>query len=430
VRLNAPLLEGYSVRTAQISGAAAPRVVYLVETQMGSAGRLYSVPIAGGESMLLAEGDYISILQITPDATVLFNRDGAFWRVPLDGATPPEQLLDRPANELQLVGGDLFFLAIQPGLLDYELYRLPLDGSAHARRIDHAIQDGMVITDYSETGYKLTDDATYAIYTAAQVGEGARVYSVPVAGLASAAIAPSDPAIHGAVQSVLVAGDRALFVGGVADVASDLYSVPVTGGVPVLLSPNLRAQGHGIDDVAVTPDGSRVLFAALHTLFHVAVSGSTEADPLRSIGDVQTASSRRWFFSSADGLSVQYADATERLHTAWLNGSRDAALHYTPVAGTYGIIDLWPLPDRSGVLFTAETDAQRHTALFFAGAGQAKPLSDLTHSWMPLMAAGPGVAVYAAATDLAGAVDVYAVAIPRAIDPVLLTERVYLPLLR
>lgn len=432
VRLNAPLPAGERVIAAQISGGAAPRVAYLTAAASGNVGTaIFSVPIAGGESTLLAEGDALRILQITPDDTVLFNRDGAFWRAPLDGATPPVQRFDRPAQQLRLVDDALFFLVAQPGLFSSALYRLPLDGSAPARRIDRADLGGVVITDYGETGYTLTDDATYAVYTTAQVGAGARLYSVLVAGPASAAVALSDPAIHGSVQRVVVAGDRALFVAGDSEESSDLYSVPVTGGAPVLLSPNLREQGGFVADVAPTPDARRVIFKAVHTLYHAPITGPTPADPIRLIGDAGGGRGRLWFFSSPDSLRAHYVSAVEQVHTAWLNGSREAEVHYTPIPESYGVLEFQPTPDRDGMLFIAETDTQRNRALYYAsGSGQAQPLSDLTHPWMPLAVAAPGVAVYAAATSLDGAVDVYAVALPRVVDPALLTEKVYLPLLR
>ncbi len=252
IRLNDDLSPDGRVETGFAIAPDSSRVVYTVET--GGAGDtrrdLYSVDIAGGDSVMLNAGlapeTVRTWIWITPDgAHVVFLADG-LYSVPIRGGPP-----------VRLAGG--------------------------AR---------------TATAPVITTDSSTVVYEGGDVGEGYELYSVPVTGggatrLASGVLYAGD---GGSNWQVSASGEYVVYKTDGQDGRpyGDLYSVPVGGGSPTLLHEVVGADAPGEMKYEITPDGSHVVYTAGDVdppgleLYAVPIGGGTPvilSDPADRVWD-------------------------------------------------------------------------------------------------------------------------------------------------
>lgn len=216
VKLNGGLAPGAKVFSGFQISTDSRRVAYLVSQSTAGADELYSVPLGGGPSIKLhgAPGITGSVFtfEITPDSGRLVyvaeqGMNGMFtlFSVPLMG----------PANSAVQLSGSMVaggevslgfeispdsryvvYRANQDAYMTYELYSVPLTGPASAGvKLNGTLAAGSKVAD---KGFQIDPDSRQVVYLADQQIVGVQeLYSVPVAGPASAGVKLNGPLVAG-----------------------------------------------------------------------------------------------------------------------------------------------------------------------------------------------------------------------------------------
>lgn len=189
----------------------------------------------------------------------------------------------------------------------------------------------------SAANVRISPDSQRVVYIAQQSGAvSQQVYSVPIAGTDPVMVSS---AAHGPAADLTITSDssRAVYTTTVhvnaADVAIAIFSAPLSGGSsPARLSPALASSEH-IAEYAVSPDGARVVYrvvagendAARSTIYTVPTSGGTPVvvDSALRIGAYTSA-----FQIAPDSSRIAYFHLLE--------GETQTSLYQAPIAGGAG----------------------------------------------------------------------------------------------
>ncbi|MBX5479848.1 MAG: S9 family peptidase [Pyrinomonas methylaliphatogenes] len=228
---------------------------------------IWSVPFAGGEPKMLAEGDE-PVISPRGDQ-VAFVRDRAIWVVPIDGSAPARKLFTArgdngspvwspDGDRLAFVSnrGDHSFIGI------YTDERTPILWIAPSTSRDTHPRwspDGKRIAFIRRPGTGGPPEPIleqrpnrWAIWTAdAITGEARLLWESPNALRGSFPTTDGGPNLHWA------AGGRIIFLS-YMDGWPHLYSIPEAGGEPLLLTPGRYMAEH----ISLTPDKRFLVFAA------------------------------------------------------------------------------------------------------------------------------------------------------------------------
>ena len=235
--------------------------------------QIWSVPYAGGEPVLLADGD---LPAVSPRSDVVaFERGNQVWSVPIDGSAPAKQLFAARGNNgepawspdgsrLAFVSarGDHGFIGVFTDAGTPITWLAPSFGRDRSPRWS---RDGRRIAFVRLPGAGGAPDSIlarrqvpWAIWTAdASTGEGGELWQ--------SAPGPrgSVPGTHGGTNLHWGAG-RIVFLS-YQDGWPHLYSIPEAGGAATLLTPG----GFMAEHIRMSPDGRWMVFA-----------GNTGPDPL------------------------------------------------------------------------------------------------------------------------------------------------------
>jgi dipeptidyl aminopeptidase/acylaminoacyl peptidase len=228
---------------------------------------IWAVPFSGGAPRLLAQGDE-PVVSPAGDR-VVFTRDRQLWVVPTDGSRPAKRLFfDRGTDgsavwspdgaRLAFVSnrGDHAFIGIYSSDSTPILYLAPSTSrdlsprwSPDGRRIAFVRLPG---TGGAPPTILEQHPTPFSIWVAdAATGEGRLVWQSP------ATLRGSLPTSQGRANLQWAAGDRLTFLADL-DGWPHLYSIPVSGGTPLLLTP-----GRGmVEYVTLSPDGRTLLYCA------------------------------------------------------------------------------------------------------------------------------------------------------------------------
>ena len=271
---------------------------------------LFSVPLDGSSAPLLLAlqtSRPVTSLRISPDAShVVFERTDSFYgnrlySAPLDGSAAEVQLNVAEEIEFQITGDGAHVLYLDVNTFEPSrgrLYRVAIDGGTPTEINDTLGSDRGV------KAFELTPDCARIVYIAdADRDDRFELYSGPSTG---------GPAIHlnhplagsGDVLAAKVdpSGERVLYVASFArppDI-QELFSVPVAGGTPVVVSAPMVTGGdiafHSSQPVLAF-DGGEVLYLAdqdvdqVFELYRAPIDGHALAQklsgPLVTGGDVQ-----------------------------------------------------------------------------------------------------------------------------------------------
>jgi hypothetical protein len=272
------------------------RMVYSQRTSGSPPWRLQSVPILGGEPVVLMETDVESLNGPSDDAqwvVVIADHetpgDSELFAIPTGGGGPIK------LNQPLVADGDVEGFSISPdsqhvafradaeadGVL--ELYQVPIGGGPVRKMSAPLVAGGAVID------WQYDPTSTWLLYLADQsVDETVELYKVRVAGASPAVKVSGTLVPGGSVLEFWVSPDgQRVVYRAIQDTpgVDELFSVPLAGGVPVQLNPN-PVPGGSIVDPSVgfrsflyTADSARVVYggdmdvAGQFELYSVPVTG-------------------------------------------------------------------------------------------------------------------------------------------------------------
>ena len=235
--------------------------------------QIWSVPVPGGEPVLLADGD---LPAVSPRSDVVaFERGNQIWTVPIDGSSPARQLFTARGNNGDPVwspdGSRLAFVSNRGDRSFVGVYSdaaTPITwlGPSFARdRSPRWSRDGRRIAFVRVPGAGGAPDSLlarrvtpWAIWAAdAATGEALELWRSPAGERGTV------PTTHGGTN-LHWATDRIVFLS-YQDGWPHLYSIPESGGNATLLTPG----GFMAEHIRMSPDGRWMVFA-----------GNTGPDPL------------------------------------------------------------------------------------------------------------------------------------------------------
>ncbi|MSR62706.1 MAG: hypothetical protein EXS08_09725 [Planctomycetes bacterium] len=365
---------------------AGERVLYYANEEVAGRTDLYSVPLDGGAPAVrlsqLGTGGEVRALRVAPDGQRVFllsdgeeNERFELYAVPADGSAAAVKL-----NGALVAGGDvtapfelsgdgrwLVYRADQEVDEQFELYAVPLDGSAGPRRLDpqtHVYGDC--------DAFQLTPDSTRVVFLSDRaVRDKSELYAVPIDG-SGAPVRVSAPLVAGGdVEPAFQLSADSTRVVYLADQdvndVPEVCSAPLDASAPAVTLNAPLGRGEGVRDFRLSDDGARVLYRALHggrlDLFSAPSAGG--APPLTFFAEAQ-----RVFraYSAIAGRALFYADPSglRELFSAPLDGSGPTVrlndpllvLSFTAV-GPYHVS-----PDKRWVVYQAPQDFPRHPDLY------------------------------------------------------------------
>jgi Tol biopolymer transport system component len=321
VKLNAELPAGGMVWENAISPDGS-RVVYRAEQEMDDVFELYSVPLEGGiptrlNPELPTGGDVFVRFSFTPDSTrVVYKADQEtdgvveLYSVPIAGGAAVKLNAGLTAgggvayHRISPDGSHVVYRADQETDEVYELYRVPPAGGTPVQ-LNGGLTSGGDVASYS---FHISPDSSRVVYRADQMCDNmVEIYSVPITGGIPVQLNEALPA-GGDVRGFRISSDssRVVYTAD-QDVVGvgELFSVSITGGAAVKLNEPL-AGGEDVTHFRLSPDGSRVVSRAdqeadeRYELFSVPIGGGT---PVKLSGELTTGGDVSFLFAISDDSS-------------------------------------------------------------------------------------------------------------------------------
>jgi Tol biopolymer transport system component len=246
------------------------RALYVADQEVDERFELYGVTLTGARTVTKlsdpAAGDVLDDFQPTVDGARVVYRvlgpHGFFdlYSAPMDGGGAPVLLGGFAAGD-----GSVFRFTAAPNgsraafIAGDSVFSVPLDGSASPVLLSADILSGQ--------DFEISPDGSRVVYATFVPGDPAStgLFVRPIDGTL-AALKLSGTMVSGAGISdhwFAAGGTRVVFLAdALVDNQVELFSVPLTGGTRVRLNATLPANADVRFDVAVSPDGMRVLYRA------------------------------------------------------------------------------------------------------------------------------------------------------------------------
>ena len=346
VRLNDSLPDGGDVSAGARISPDGALVVYRADQDRDDVFELYSVPIDGSSPPEQLNGSLEPGGKVAPESIFLDplgrrvvyladeNTLGSFelFSVPIDGSANPITLNGPLAPGPEGHVGGISDVAISPDGLHvvyqaaqeramvFELYGVPIDGSGGPTKLS-----GPMITGGDIRRYRISADGSRVVYLADQmVNERVDLYSAPIDGsLPPVRLNAAATSERGVRSFALGTGSRVVFaVDQDPHLARALYSAPIDGGSPAVELD--AATPEFVYDFRIEPGGAHVVYEAGQNswsggdLYRVAIDGGSA--PVRLSG-LPSSGQVRTFQVSPDARSVVYladqdTDEVFELHAA------------------------------------------------------------------------------------------------------------------
>ncbi|MEQ1891880.1 MAG: hypothetical protein ABL998_04995 [Planctomycetota bacterium] len=327
----------------------ATQVVLAAQAPVAVGQQLFGVPLAGGAAVALAPAStfatVVQSLQIAPDSSAVLyasDRDAPAvtqcYRSPLAGgsatrlnASLPLGFVSRDVTQFATSadGQRTVFVADREFDEVYELYSATTSGGP-LRRLD----DGM--PGFGDVkSFRVTPDSSTVVYQAdTEIDEVFQLFRVPVEGGTPVQLTPLAPLTT--VKSFELSPDGTMIVYIAREPADPysylLYSLPLTGGVPIQLNQDLQAiPPQYVANFRISPDSSRVVFQDEY--FNVLPAFT---NPYGRLSSVSIFGGPVVQLSNALGYCLSYhiaPDSNRVLFTADQDVARQFELYSVPIAG-------------------------------------------------------------------------------------------------
>lgn len=334
-------------------------------------GRVYTVPSDGSAPPLEIGGGLSETrsTSLTPDAgQVLFEArvgSGPFglWVAPCDGSRPPVALFNPLSSDAQLFGflasavGHALYLRLGPSHGRLELYSIPYDASAPAKKLSGAIAH------VARETVSLSPDGTRVVFAAAQAGTGFGIYHAPADGSSARVLASSAAPWTDVLATTFTPdGTRLVYVADeLENQRFELFSAPVDGSAaPIRLHGDLPAGGDVSWDFRADPSGRIVFRAELETddvveLYSVPADGS--ASPVRLCAALTGPVAR-------DVTNFQLDPSRARVLYFANEDSTDLELRAAPIDGSHASVRLSTVSPAELAQDSVAIDARAGRVLF------------------------------------------------------------------
>ncbi len=300
----------YTNTYATLVSPDSQRVVYVADQDTDNVYELYSTSVLGGaktklNGTLVANGGVSTssqAVQISPDGTTVFYlaaQDTAnvyeLYRVPIDGSAAPMKLSgsltvggsvqQNYGFQLSADGSQVVYVADQDSDDVYELYSVPTDGSTAPIKLNGGLVAG---GDVQQNAVQITPDGTRVVYLADQDTDNVyELYSVPIDGSAAATKLNGGLITNGDVDwDFQISPDSSTVVYAADQTVAnrrELFSVAVTGGTATKLNSTIISTYNSLS-FKISPDSSTVVYTAngqqlfptsYAELFAVPIAGGT-----------------------------------------------------------------------------------------------------------------------------------------------------------
>lgn len=387
VRLHAPFAAGRNVVADQYGLTAdSARAVYVADVAADELYELWSAPLDGSASAIKISGtlapgaDVVSVSGaplVTASERLVFHVGSDLYSAPADGSGAALKLngslsavtwidwaLD-PHEAPQPLGTDhsrVVFarLTAWSNLEEYvmQLYSVPVDGSAAPVRLNGTLHATGGVGRWDIAGNRVvfsSDESRDDMY---------ELYSAPLDGSSSGLVlngpmALNSPESFVELRALTLDGSHAVYTlrfDGEGETEDALYSVPTDASAsPVELQPSV-GQLRMIYSLAVSPDGTRVVYQVIGTGPGPAGGSSLRTAPLD--GSVPSAAfssqaNSGFFRITPDSADVITLGSSNRFFRSPIDASASGVPLTTPLGQLYGITFS---PDGNTILFEAELD--------------------------------------------------------------------------
>lgn len=229
--------------------------------------QVYSIPFAGGKPVLLSEGDYPLIEPNSKQVT--FIKDQQVWEVPINGAGPAKNFFYTKGKIVSFQwspnGSQLLFVASRE---DHSLIGIYTKGESVIKWIAPAFArdqspqwspDGKNVvfirrpaSGGAHDSITVDHHSAWAIWTSdISTGQAQQIWEAPKT------LQGSVPESNGRYNLHWAANNRIVFLS-YQDGWPHLYSIPVSGGEPLLLTPG----NFNVEQIKISPDKKSLVFAA------------------------------------------------------------------------------------------------------------------------------------------------------------------------
>ncbi len=292
-KLNSLLVTGSDVKQFKISPDS-QNVIYTVEALDPTDMDLFSVPIGGGSPILLNDLDILlshvtDEFEISSDSSRVVFRVTNFgvvtgmYSVLVDGTSllelTPRSIPGPASNAVRVLefsitpdASTVVYRANQDSTSEDEIYSVPISGGA-STKLSGALLSGLDV----QRGFSISPDNLRVVYRAERfINNEFYLYSAPVDGSSNAVVLNGTLPISGSgdVEDDFMISPDSTQVVYRADQNQnnviELFSVPIAGGTPVRLNPNLVLGGNVVAKLdtnrsnyfEITPDSARVIYMA------------------------------------------------------------------------------------------------------------------------------------------------------------------------